>query len=266
MPEDLEPETPSFFDDTFKLTMAAGFYTGVFTVRNLPKDYYTKVSEGLFAGVQKGFGSMLVSLEFGKPDYVMLSDLRSNIYAFGGAKTYQQARSITDLLLDSEGNKKTFGTFYKDYSKVFDQYNKNWLKAEYNTSTRSAQMARYWLDIEDQKDVLPLLQYVTVGDARVRPEHRALDGITRPVNDAFWKRYYPVNSWNCRCIVKQLRSDEANATDMAGFKDLTLKQQPEIFRMNVGVDKLIFSEKHPYFDVAYGDKTFAKDNFGLPKP
>lgn len=41
--------------------------------------------------------------------------------------------------------------------------------------------------------------YVTVGDDRVRPEHAALDGVTLPKEDPFWRNFWPPNGYNCRC-------------------------------------------------------------------
>jgi uncharacterized protein with gpF-like domain len=126
-------------------------------------------------------------------------------------------------------------------------------------------MAGEWMRIEANKEILPLLQYETVGDRRVRPEHAALDNIIRPVGDKFWDTLYPPNGWNCRCMVLQL--SEGEVTDLRGRTNL-YDNVPENFRMNVGKDKVIFKEKgagkHPYFSVAKGDKDFAKKNFGLP--
>lgn len=42
-------------------------------------------------------------------------------------------------------------------------------------------------------------KYVTTGDDRVRPTHAALEGVTLPKDDPFWRRFYPPNGWNCRC-------------------------------------------------------------------
>ncbi|MDD6471780.1 MAG: phage minor head protein, partial [Bacteroidales bacterium] len=49
------------------------------------------------------------------------------------------------------------------------------------------------------------LQYRTVRDSHVRPEHAALDGVTLPPSDPFWETYYPPNGWNCRCSAIQVR-------------------------------------------------------------
>jgi len=43
-----------------------------------------------------------------------------------------------------------------------------------------------------------------------------------------------------------------------------------LFRMNAGIDGYVFKEKgkdkHPYFDIAKGDKEAAKKNWNLPIP
>lgn len=44
-------------------------------------------------------------------------------------------------------------------------------------------------------------RYVTRRDNRVRPTHAALDGVTLPTGDPFWKTFWPPNGWNCRCRV-----------------------------------------------------------------
>ena len=52
------------------------------------------------------------------------------------------------------------------------------------------------------------LTYVTAGDEKVRPEHRILDGVTRPKDDPFWSTHCPPLGFNCRCT---LRAADAGA-------------------------------------------------------
>lgn len=56
---------------------------------------------------------------------------------------------------------------------------------------------------------LPYWQYFTVGDANVRPEHKALDGKVLPADDPFWKTHYPPWDFGCRCIVVAITAEEA---------------------------------------------------------
>ena len=119
-----------------------------------------------------------------------------------------------------------------------------------------------WMDIESNKELLPMLEYVTVGDGRVRPEHAMLDRIKRPVDDKFWNNYFPPNGWNCRCTT--LQSDDTDKTSLKGFTQP--KTVPPEFMMNAGKDKIVFSDKHPYFKVAKQDENLAANNFNMPKP
>ncbi len=59
------------------------------------------------------------------------------------------------------------------------------------------------------RDALPFWQYWTVGDDRVRPEHRVLDQFTAHVDDPVWLKIYPPCGWGCRCSVVGLSADEA---------------------------------------------------------
>ena len=139
----------------------------------------------------------------------------------------------------------------------------NYLKTEYNSSIAQAQSASQWQDIQATKEDLPMLTYHTVQDERVRPTHRELDGISRSVDDKFWSNYMPPNGWNCRCTVLQGTID-VEKTNLRGFKNP--KDVPDIFLFNSGKDRIIFSKKHPYFDVAQKDKKLAKVNWNLPIP
>lgn len=251
------------FDEKDADDLAAGVFAGFVTKYSLPSSVYKKTSKKLKEAVKKGFGTSELAVEFGTPDYIMLADLTENIYMFSGAKTYQTVRSMTSLLKD-EKLASSYSAFKKEAMKIFDNFNQDYLEAEYNTAIASSQSAAEWQRIVANKDILPLLQYQTAGDMRVRPTHAELDNIVRPVEDGFWDNYYPPNGWNCRCTTIQLSKGEEKLTDMRGFKKP--EDVPEEFMMNSGKDKIIFSPKHPYFKVAKGDKNFAKTNFGFGLP
>ena len=66
-----------------------------------------------------------------------------------------------------------------------------------------------WYDLLDrQKAVFPYWQYVTVGDANVRDEHAALDGLTLPADSPFWATHWPPWEWGCRCRVEPVDAEE----------------------------------------------------------
>lgn len=253
----IEKVPPSTFDENDFNRITNGVWIGEFTVDNLPVPTYIKTAEFLKGAVSLGFA------EYEKADELLKADLLDNIYLFSGAKTYQQVRTLTSMLADPE-LKNNFYKFKDAATPILHDYNVAYLQTEYYTSKGSARMAAYWDRIGQEADVLPLLKYQTIGDARVRPTHQALDNIIRPVNDSFWNDYFPPNGWRCRCTVEQL--SDGDVTDLGGF--VPPDDVPPEFMMNSGKDGYIFKEKgkgkHPYFDVAKGDKELAKRNFNLP--
>ena len=254
-----EEEPPVPFDDNDLNRVTNGVWTGEITVNNLPVEVYRKTVDYLLDGINKGFA------DFEEVDEALISELSDNIYVFSAAKDYQQVRAMSGLLADPE-LQSNFYKFKEKASQIFEDYNKAYLQAEYQTARGSARMAADWQRIAEESDILPLLGYQTVGDGRVRPTHAALDNIIRPVNDKFWLNYYPPNGWRCRCTVRQLA--EGEITNLQGW--LKPDDVPEEFMMNAGIDKYVFKErgkgKHPYFKVAKKDKELAKNNFNLPLP
>lgn len=235
------------------------------TTDNLSLDYHVKVGNELDNGVEKGYGGKVENFRYNTPEYETALKLRKNIYSFSAAKQYQQVRTMSKFINES-GIKSTFKQFREKADTVFDEYNKNYLRTEYNTAIGQAQNAREWVKAVEQKALLPTLEYRTQRDSHVRDEHAILDGIKRPVNDPFWNTYMPKNGWNCRCFVVQLEAEEVTDLKSMDLSELNdEKKFPPVFRMNPGKDGLVFNPKyHPYFKVAHGDAGLRKNNFNLP--
>lgn len=262
---DIQNLDDDLFDQQEVNRIVAAIYAGSITVRSLDLQTYLKVARKLSDGVYKGFNMDLDHVLYLSEDYKMLYALRNNVYVFSAAKQYQQVRHMSSLLTKVvDGKKKItpFNEFRKGATEVFKEYNVNYLRAEYNSAQAQAKSASQWKDFERDKSVLPYLKYVTAHDGRVRPEHAMLEGITRKVDDPFWDKFMPPNGWNCRCDVQQ--SDEGKETDLSNFT--TPSTVPDIFQFNPGKEKIVFSNKHPYYDVAPKDKALAKNNFNLPLP
>lgn len=256
-------DEPPLFTDEEVDAYLYGVYIGLITINKLSVASYTKVAEKLTSGVYKGFGKILMEVDYKTPDYKMLFDLRENVYIFSGAKEYQQVRHLSSLLTNEKGI-KTFNEFKKEALSVHNEYNVNYLRAEYNSAIAQSRSASMWMDIEKDKGLYPQLQYSTVGDGRVRIEHARLDGIIRPVGDSFWSKYFPPNDWNCRCTV--IQTVGGFDTPKENIPKFNKKEVPEIFRFNAGKERIVYSEKHPYFKVEPRDVDLAKRNFNLPLP
>ena len=185
---------------------------------------------------------------------VKMSDLmrqrlqRSN-YIFSGMKTFHELNEAFPSLLDENGNRKSFEQFLNDVRKIDNTYNSNYLRAEYNFVHSSAQMAARWEEFAADGDRYNL-QYRTMRDAKVRPTHADLHGVTLPMNDPFWEEFYPPNGWNCRCTVVQVRKSKYPTTDhdeaMALGELATGKDTKGIFRFNSGKEQKTVPDYNPY--------------------
>lgn len=170
--------------------------------------------------------------------------MRQNVAVFSGFKTYQTLRAATDQLLDEEGNIRPFNQFRDRVADIDQEYNVNYLKAEYEHAVASAQMAEQWQSYQQTKDALPFLRYNTAGDDRVRPQHADWNGLILPIDHSFWNSHYPPNGWNCRCDVSQHASD-------AGGRKVDVENLPPaagMFARNVGKDGIVFPSNHPYYN------------------
>jgi SPP1 gp7 family putative phage head morphogenesis protein len=89
---------------------------------------------------------------------------------------------------------------------------------------QEAYSAAAWRVMDRQRQVFKYWQYQTMGDARVRAEHKALDGITLPANSPFWQRHFPPWDWGCRCIAIPI-SDSSLADEKRRNPDAVLDEE-----------------------------------------
>lgn len=246
--------------------LLAGIHGGSINQYDLPVSLYYAIADYLKKGLYKGYGGGLNDFPVGSKDFELLEELRENVYMFSGAKTYQQVKVMSGLLAEGE-QVMPFKQFKEAARQVYDQYNVTWLQTEYDTAIGQAQSAVKWSGIEQNVDALPILEYDAVMDTNTSEICRPLNGVRLPVDDPFWKKYAPLNHFNCRCLLRQLV--EGELTDKGKIKGLETEvgdKMQDIFKMNPGIDKVVFSDEHPYFDVVPKDKAFAARNFDLPIP
>jgi len=228
-------------------------YEGGITEKNLPRNLFTYTFQKLIEQVNKGYGT-LKQLRKNSFKYNKALMFRTNINVFSGAKTWHNIRDLRDGL-EIGGSKLPFKEFQKYARSVNETYNKNWLKSEMQATKQMSISANKWDEFEEQKELFPLLKYVTVGDAKVRPDHAMWDGLVYPVNDSFWDTRMPPNDWGCRCDVQQLTEGKVS-------RKSTVKNDSKLFANNPGKDDFIFDPNvHPYFkEIPREDKS---NNFGL---
>src|SRR5690242_14731500 len=222
--------------------IAKGIYDGTITSGEIDPKLTTLVAEEFRKAVIEGFGKDLPGIDYDTPDYDKLAAIERNVYSFSAAKDYQQLKSMTLALKD--GNRiRTFNEFRDEALKIADVYVGPWLRTEYDSAIAAAQMAAKWNRFYKDRKTLPLLQYRTVEDDRVRPSHQALDLVIKNIDDPFWDMYYPPNGWNCRCDVIQL----VNGKETPDKDIITPDDVPPMFRVNLGKMGLAFPAKHPYY-------------------
>ena len=197
---------------------------------------YNELSEGAGDGYGKNWNQFPKDGKGSTPLY-----LKRNIYAFSGAKSYAILEQLNDLLIDQDGKLRPYNEFQQLARKINENFNKNYLQAEYQTARTAAQMAEKWERLQETKDLFPNLKFRTVGDDRVRDDHEKLNGIIKPIDDDFWSKYYPPLDWRCRCDVVATAETE----DKGEPKDLP----PVKFKGNVGKDKEIFTKKGSFFQL-----------------
>lgn len=190
---------------------------------------------------------------------------RSN-YVFSGLKTFHELNEAFPSLLDENGNRKTFERFLNDIRKIDETYNSNYLRAEFNFVQASAEMAAKWERFMQDGDRY-YLQYRTAGDAKVRPTHAEMAGITLPASDPFWEEFYPPNGWGCRCSVVQVRKSKYPATDheeaMARGESALELDKKGMFRFNAGMEQKTMPDYNPYTIKRCKDCDIAKGKLKL---
>lgn len=240
-------------------------FAGRTTIESLPENLYLAVADKLKEGLYKGFGGDLGDFS-GKRDLELLQELRESIYMFSGAKTYQEVRTLTDLLVDGD-RVRTFDEFREEALKIYGTYNVDYLYTEYNTAIGQGSSAVAWSQIQEQKDVLPFLKYSAIDDERTDDICIALNGLVAPVEDPIWDSCSPLNHYNCRCVLEQLAEDPGTGPK-PDDKDVVEQREKmdDAFKMNPGKDGYVFSPDHPYFNILPKDEARAANNFDLPVP
>ena len=182
---------------------------------------------------------------------ISVQRLKESNYVFSGIKTFHELNEAFPSLTDETGGVKPFEQFLNDVQKVNETYNRHYLQAEYGFARASARMAAKWqLFWNDEDRDRYLLQYRTVGDARVRKSHRLMHDITLPITSRFWDWYFPPNGWNCRCNAVQVRrgkypeSNEQEAMNLGS--QATVGKHQEMMRFNPGKQMTTFPAYNAY--------------------
>lgn len=240
--------TPIFSTEVWEKFIALIFNNQGFKLEDLTTEEATAMINETYSILQQTIASVEK-----KVTPSLIEKLRKDVWTFSGWKTYHEAREVATMLTTDNGELKTFSEFKNAVMSVDDAYNVNYLRAEYNFATNAALSAEKWESYSDDY----YIQYRTARDERVRKEHKALDGITLPKSDSFWRQYFPPNDWGCRCTTVQVRKNKYEESNhdkaMEAGENATTRinkkgqNKAAIFRFNPALDGRIFPYKHPYY-------------------
>lgn len=216
---------------------------------------YTKTAGQLIGALSQGFGVVYDDTDTRKA----LQDMfKQNIEQFSYAKTLTQFNLFKDAMFNDKGQIQSFATVKKAVADTGEVFNNHYLRAEHQYVTQTAIMASKWETLDAE-----YLEFTTVGDSHVRPEHKLFDKFTALKTDPIWKRLYTPLDWGCRCTVipgiarnlsKEYDSDWANKV-----VDPLVKNT--IFDNNAAITGVVFNDKHPYFKAKEIDKKNSGVNF-----
>lgn len=205
---------------------------------------YFKTAQQLVEALNKGFGTAFDDEDSRK---ALQEKFKQNIEQFSYAKTLTQFHLFQDYVFNDKGQLNSFQTVKKAVADTGAVFNNNYLRAEHQFVTQTAIMANKWETMNAE-----YLEFSTVGDNRVRPEHKLFDKFTALKTDPIWKRLYTPLDWGCRCTVipgiaknvsKEYDSDWAN-------KMVNPLVKGTIFDNNAALTGKVFTDKHPYFKAA----------------
>lgn len=193
-----------------------------------------------FSGAEQGYGLKFTD-ELDEQDKGLLEQLQKNLYHFSAMKDYQLLQKLNGLLRDENGALREKSDFMKLALEANEEYNMNWLSAEYNMAvgkaTGQARMQEFIAEADEYD-----LQWQTVGDDRVRISHEVNDGVVVAADSTFAKTHiFPID-WGCRCEWIQIPKGSKKRTAASAAKEL---DKPAELSNKFGE---IFTEEHPYWN------------------
>ncbi|MES1977514.1 MAG: phage minor head protein [Pseudomonadota bacterium] len=176
--------------------------------------------------------------------------VHGKVFAVAGAVNADLLADLHKSLVTGLEKGTTITQFRKDFDAAVQKHGwtykgkRGWRTSViFNTNMRTAHMAGRWEQLLVNSASRPYLQYRTAGDSRVRPQHKAWNGLVYAIGDAFWQTHYPPNGWGCRCTIRAYSDADLGALGIkpsAAFEVKTrrvVSQDGEITdQVPVGVD------------------------------
>ena len=138
---------------------------------------------------------------------------RQQAVSIAGLGQTEQIKHVMGLVNEQLVDGGTFADFQKavkagDVDVNLPRYR---LDNIFRTNIQGAYGRGRWYQQQQNKDERPYLMRDGINDSRQRPAHRILDGIIRPIDDPFWDIHYAPDDFKCRCHMRSLTKEQAEA-------------------------------------------------------
>lgn len=135
--------------------------------------------------------------------YALPAEKRAQAFTVSGLAALDQVQGVLDEL----GRQLQAGGTLRDFQRWAAAQDlglpRHRLETIYRNGVQQAYNAGHWRRFEEDAQARPYLMYDAINDSRTRPAHSALDGVIRPVGDAFWQTHSP--SLGHRCLLPGTR-------------------------------------------------------------
>nr|DAO67437.1 MAG TPA: minor capsid component [Caudoviricetes sp.] len=210
-----------------------------------------------------------LSVKWGKPDKGFIRELKRNNAVFAAFKAHREQNDLAGLLVDDDGNARSFDSFRRAAAPVIGEYNVNWLQTEYATAVRVARTAVRFKQYEKDGDLYPNAEWLPSRAAEPRMSHRKYYHTVRRLTDPWWETHYPGCVWGCQCDMRNTDRPVTHIGDnpaAPGAEPTTVPPSEEAGVRSPGLSRNparsgeLFSRDHPYFTSAYpgAEKAVAK--------
>lgn len=160
-------------------------------------------------------GRLAMDFAYGIDSPHLLAAFEMNLFRFSAGKTLAQVQALNQAFRDAP----SFDIFRMNANRIGDVFNERWLRTEFDTAVLVGESSATYHSLMRDVDVFPYWEYRTAGDALVREEHAALDGLILPANDPRWAKIFPPNGWNCRCYIVARTRAEAQGINFQSMQE-----------------------------------------------
>ena len=147
---------------------------------------------------------------------------RQQAVSIAGLAQTEQLKHVMGLVNEQLVDGGTFADFQNAVKAGDIDINlpKHRLDNIFRTNIQGAYGRGRWYQQQANKDERPYLMRDGINDSRQRPAHKILSGIIRPIDDPFWQTHTAPDAFRCRCIMRSLTKEQAQAKGVTVADDL----------------------------------------------